>query len=310
MIGIQAISSSIPTRRISNVDSAARFRFDEMFLREKLGIISRADRGEETMIQLSQKAFTKLLAKVAIDPLSIGMICVVTQNPTYGVPHDAAVLHGLLGLADSCASFDISLGCSGYPHALSIATAFMQANKINNGLLFTADSYRDLIDPADRNTALIFGDAATVTLLSDKSKFNIIATRFATRGSLYKSLQIQNARLHMDGLEILRYVLDIVPAQVRDLIEKNGQHLESVDQFLFHPGSRQIIKSLCSELKIDFTTMSSGYETYGNTISSSLPLQLEECFETAGNAVVIAGFGVGLSACSSLLARTKPERQT
>ena len=38
----------------------------------------------------------------------------------------------------------------------------MEANELKNGLLFTADPYSKIIDPMDKNTVLLFGDAATV----------------------------------------------------------------------------------------------------------------------------------------------------
>ena len=50
------------------------------------------------------------------------------------------------------ASFDISLGCSGYVYGLAVATAFMQANGLRSGLLFTADPYSKILDPQDWDT--------------------------------------------------------------------------------------------------------------------------------------------------------------
>ena len=53
--------------------------------------------------------------------------------------------------------------------------------------LFTCDPYSKILDPADKNTALLFGDAATVTLLADEGKsgtppWSPVAFRFRTMG--------------------------------------------------------------------------------------------------------------------------------
>ena len=71
----------------------------------------------------------------------------------------SAVVHGKLGLPERCAAFDISLGCSGYVYALSVVKAFMEAQGLRNGLLFTADPYSKILDPEDKNTVLLFGDS-------------------------------------------------------------------------------------------------------------------------------------------------------
>src|ERR1035438_6305021 len=84
-----------------------------------------------------------------------------------GLPHTSAIVQGKLGLPQNCACFDVALGCSGYVYGLSIIKSFMRDNGMSSGLLFTADPYSKIIDPQDKSTVLLFGDAATASLLED-----------------------------------------------------------------------------------------------------------------------------------------------
>lgn len=65
------------------------------------------------------------------------------------------------------AAFDISLGCSGYVYGIYAMKGFMEAAGLKNGLLITADPYSKIVDPEDRNTTMLFGDAATATWMGE-----------------------------------------------------------------------------------------------------------------------------------------------
>src|SRR5207249_2145275 len=108
---------------------------------------------------------------------------------------------GRLGLPAACACWDVSLGCTGFVHGLAILHAFMSAQGLTNGLLFTADPYSKIVDAHDRNTAMIFGDAATVTWLTSATRETPllvpIAARFHTEGDRAGALENRGGTLHM-----------------------------------------------------------------------------------------------------------------
>ncbi|MBZ5782183.1 ketoacyl-ACP synthase III, partial [Klebsiella aerogenes] len=86
------------------------------------------------------QAVLNLQREHGIDLAKAECLVLVTQNPDgHGLPHTSAVVHQQLNLGSACAVFDISLGCSGYVQALSVAKAFMQAQNMRCGLLVTAD---------------------------------------------------------------------------------------------------------------------------------------------------------------------------
>jgi 3-oxoacyl-[acyl-carrier-protein] synthase III len=308
MIGIHSIASYVPPSSISNYDRRDEFELTDEFIIGKLGVerVSRKAPGDETS-DLCIRAFAALREKVTIDPAQIDCLIVCTQNPDgHGIPHTSAIVQGAIGASDRCAAFDISLGCSGYVYSLAVAKSFMEAQGLRRGLLFTADPYSKILDPSDKNTVLLFGDAATVTLLDDEADALWVPKRFlfSTRGQEGKALQNDSGKLQMNGRAVFNFSATVVPAQIRELLDAEGMGADAIDLFLFHQGSRYIIDSLVKRLGLSPEKVPSNLAAQGNTVSSSIPLLFESFMDNPDvRRVLMSGFGVGLSWASCLVER-------
>jgi 3-oxoacyl-[acyl-carrier-protein] synthase-3 len=306
MIGLHSVASHVPSASISNYGRREEFALTDEFIAEKLGVASVSRMGaDEDTSSLCVQAFHRLQAKVPVSPGDIDCLIVCTQNPDgHGIPHTSAVVHGQIGAGERCASFDISLGCSGYVYALSIARSLMEANGLEQGLLFTADPYSKILNPADKNTALLFGDAATVTLLREDGPWVLKRFLFATRGKEGNALHNRSGRLEMNGRAVFNFSATEVPAQVRALLEAEGIAPADVDLFLFHQGSRYILEALAKRLGLPPDKVPCNLREQGNTVSSSIPLLFERYIhDPAIRRVLMSGFGVGLSWASCLVER-------
>jgi 3-oxoacyl-[acyl-carrier-protein] synthase-3 len=306
MIGIRSIANYVPPDRLSNYDRRDEFGLTDDFIVEKLGVekVSRKAPDEDTSL-LCAKAFAALQGKVAVAPTDIDCLIVCTQNPDgHGIPHTSAVVHGAIGAGDRCAAFDVSLGCSGYVYSLSLAKSFMEANGMKRGLLFTADPYSKILDPADKNTVLLFGDAATVTLLEADALWAPTRFLFGTRGREGGALNNDRGKLEMNGRAVFNFSATVVPGQVKELLQAAGISPDAVDLFLFHQGSRYIVDTLVKRLGLPPAKVPSNLAGQGNTVSSSIPLLFEAYLDdpTIGR-VLMSGFGVGLSWASCLVER-------
>ena len=310
MIGIKAIGTYIPTGRIDNRTRLAGFGTSEEFLQAKLGIDAIARRAaDEDTAELCERAFAALVAESGVTPKDIDCVVVCTQNPHgTGLPHTSAVLHGRLGLPAACACWDISLGCTGFVHGLAIVHAFMTAHGLRNGLLFTADPYSKIVDPADRDTAMIFGDGAAVTWLTratpDEPLLTPIAARFHTEGNRAGALENRAGTLHMDGRAVFRFSATVAPRQIEEMLGDLGLKRDDVSLFLFHQGSRYIVDTIRQRVGIDEARAPLGLATHGNLVSSSIPVMLREYLERRHlSRIVLSSFGVGLAAASCVLER-------
>lgn len=307
MIGIRAIASYIPKERIDNFDRQKAFEIENKFLEKKIGFLSVSRKGanEETS-DMCCAAFESLVRNGNFDSDSVQALVVCTQNPDYSIPHTSAIVHDKLGFGEDCAAFDISLGCSGYIYGLAVIENFMRGVGFTSGLLFTSDPYSKIIDESDRNTALLFGDAATVTHIGTDPIFSFGRFTFGTRGKEHEALICQNGILNMNGRAVFNFSASTIPDDIKKAIRLNDLPINDIDYFLIHPGSKYIVdfikKRLClSDEKTPFKA-----QAYGNTVSSSIPLLLEDVLaDTSAKRVLISGFGVGLSWSTTVLYRQR-----
>ena len=249
--GIENVAYYIPDNYKSNFDFKEKFEIDDHFIIDKIGVqkVSQKLPGEDTS-DLCTKAWEALNLNTTINKDEIDCVIVVTQNPDSNIPHVSAKVHEALDLKENCACFDISLGCSGFVYALSVIEAFIENNNFKKGLLFTADPYSKIIDPDDKNTSLLFGDAASVTLVGAEPLFYSGKYNFGTIGKLHRELTCNNSTLFMNGRSIFDFAARYVPADIKLLLEKNQLNIEDIDLFLFHQGSKYIIDTIVKRLKI------------------------------------------------------------
>jgi 3-oxoacyl-[acyl-carrier-protein] synthase-3 len=305
-IGITAIGTYIPHKRVSNFEKMIKFGVDESFIENKIGIdyTSQKDTSELTS-DLCVKAINELIrnSNVSLDELQC--LIIVTQNPDNdGLPHTSAIVHKKLGINSKCSTFDISLGCSGFVYGIAVIQSFMCLNNFTKGILVTCDPYSEIVNEDDKNTSLLFGDAATATLFTDNPIFKSENFIFGTHSEDLNALESNNRQLFMDGRAVFNFAATQIPKQVRQLVIDSNYEIEQIDLFLFHQGSKYIIDTLVKKIGINPEKAPSNLKNIGNTVSSSIPLLLYEYINNSNIKIVfLSGFGVGLSTASCILRR-------
>jgi 3-oxoacyl-[acyl-carrier-protein] synthase-3 len=290
---------------VSNHERLAQFGVDDDFIRNKIGVdqVAIREEGQETS-DLCVEAVRRLFASTGLQRETVDALVVVTQNPDRSMPHTSAIVHGKLDLAESCLCFDIALGCSGFVYGLAVLHSLMERLGRTHGLLVTADPYSKIVDRSDKNTSLLFGDAAAATLLTAQPRLALQRFTFGTVGKSCESLTCVDGRLCMNGRAIFEFAARYVPSDVSSLLEQEGLSTEDVDRFVFHQGSKYIVDTIRRRLRLDERKAPFRIQDYGNTVSSSIPIILEEELRNPeSRRIVISGFGVGLSWSSALLER-------
>lgn len=326
---IVAITSALPAGTEDADAIAAAVGADPSFITDKVGVSKRHIlAADESGVDLGEQASQKLFKDGNVDPKSIDLLVYVTQTPDYAIPHNSALLAERLGLRPDVAAFDINLGCSGYVYALSVVEHFLAGEGLEVALLVTCDPYSKIIANEDRGTNAVFGDAAAATLMSrSEGRIRLGRCDYGTDGSGYRAL-IREAggaknpplnktggaepvydrdmlRLQMRGREVFDFVMRRVPNSVKRCLEKNSLELESIDRFAFHQGSRQMLLSLTRHMGIPQEKVLINIERYANTVSSTIPMLLEEELQRptggAERLLMVSGFGVGLSWATNVI---------
>ncbi len=302
---VAGIGVYIPESRLDNTARAERFDYDPASLRDKIGVLQTARKapGEETS-DLCVKALENLTHKMgdALDLAEIDLIVVVTQHPDgCGLPHTSAILHGKLNMPKTCFAFDISLGCSGYVSALATVSGHLMAIGGQSALLFTADPYSKSLSEGDKNTSMIFGDAATVTLITPGNSWKIGRFDSGTIGQKADALERDTEGvLRMNGRAVFNFCALNVPPSIHRVLALNCVEMSDIDSFALHPGSKYIVDTISKRLGLP-KPESLACAEYGNTVSSSIPIILNGLERLQNRRIIVSGFGVGLGWASCLL---------
>jgi 3-oxoacyl-[acyl-carrier-protein] synthase-3 len=225
-------------------------------------------------------------------------------------------------LASHCQAFDVSLGCSGYVYGIWLAATLLTAG-CRRVLLLAGDTISRTLDPSDRGTALLFGDAGSATALEKEAGAPRMHFVLGSDGKGASDLVIPGggfrpfvrdarmregfdpAHLFMDGGKVFSFTLAVVPNLVRKTLALAGLQLGDVDAFLLHQANRFMLRHLAKKIGIAPERMPTNIERFGNTSSASIPLLLtsdlaERC-TTGPSRLMMVGFGVGLSWASALV---------
>ena len=189
---------------------------------------------------------SELLERLSWDPETVNGI-LMTQTPNQILPSTACRLQNKLGLSTSSFAFDVNLGCSAYSYGLWLAGSLMSSG-VNRILLLVGDTINQIIDPSDRSTAFLFGDAGTATALEKKGDDNW-QFYLGTDGSGGDYLQASsNQFLTMDGPKVFEFTIQRIPPLVSALDNDLGR---SHDYYLFHQSNKFIINFLRRKCKIE-----------------------------------------------------------
>lgn len=283
--------------------------WDVKTIEEKVGIRKRYISGpEETALTLAIAAGTRTLRDYPDRHLIDGLVY-VTQSPDSNVPATACHLHRELQLSDSCAAFDVNQGCSGFVYGLSIAHALIESCGLSRCLIVCAETYTKYISIHDRTCRPIFSDGASGVVVERHGDGHLGPFFFLTDGRGSENLTLCNDKhvrgretnqaLYMDGPKVLMFTMGAVPRAVQGLLDRAQLKKTDIDIFLFHQASKLVLDNLERLLKVHADKVYRNYVEVGNTVSSTIPIALEQLLANSslqrGATLMMIGFGVGYS---------------
>lgn len=317
--GIAGVVSCLPERQVSNAHFVDQFGGSAVKdVVKMIGVDNRYWTDEKTSTRdLCLKAGQRLLQELDWMPASVDALIFVSQTPDFRLPATACALQADLGLSSACIAFDVNLGCSGYPYALWLGMTMVQTGAAQRVLLAVGDTISKIVDPTDRSTALLFGDAGTMTAIeqaSGQTASFVLGTDgrgasnlIVPRGAFKDHSQLGDPRLlgkasdclYMDGGEIFNFTLKAVPALVNETIELSGISADGHDGFLFHQANMFMLKHLTKKTKLPAEKTPINIDKYGNTSCASIPLLMTSCLKAklrnGSMRLGLFGFGVGYS---------------
>jgi len=267
-----------------------------------------------------------LLKKEDIDAMIL-----VTQSPDYFLPPTSSVIQGKLGLKKDLFCLDINQGCAGFEIGLFQAFFLLEQDEINKVVLLNVDILSQKVSKRDRSSHPLIGDAASVTIIEESEKSNIIYANIKMDGALFDTVIIPaggfktpsnqatskmtedeegNFRsldhLLVKGEVIFNFVQREVPPMIESLLERANITKESVDYYMFHQPNKFTLNKLADKLEIPREKMPSNIlEIFGNSNGPATPISINhnlgDRLTQESFLICLAGFGVGLTWASMLL---------
>ncbi len=321
---IKALSYYLPKQALTNEDLARELSDPNVEKTAgKVGIDVRYIAAEdETAGDMAEQAARNLFQEYSIAPETIDFLILCTESPDYFLPATACVLQHRLGISTNAGAIDFNQGCSGYLYGLALAKGLIAASVAKNILLLTAETYSKHIHPQDKANRILFGDAASATLISNEGFAAIEAFSLGTDGTGENDLIVKTGglrhknalndfaidengsvissdHLYLNGSEIFSFTQEKVPLLVKDILLKNELEQEQIDLFVFHQSNRFMLDFLRKKIKIDENKFYYCLSRFGNTVSSTIPIALKEAMTDntikVSNKILLASYGVGYS---------------
>lgn len=316
-MSVRGVVACIPEKEVRNERDYPWFDAAEIRkITSMAGIKSRRVTADNVCTSdLCVAAGQALLKRLAWDPATVDGLILVTQTPDYVMPSTSCIIQQRLGIPNTCAAFDVGLGCSAYVYGLWLANSLIASGGCRRVLLMTGETPSKFVDPKDRTTALLFGDAGSATALeaSDKTKgptraYYVMrsdgtgANHLIIRGGMFRDRfpeEISEYCVHMDGVQIFDFTRTYVPALIDDVYALSSTTAKDYEYFIFHQANQYLIKFIASKAGVDMAHVPLSIGDFGNTGAASVPLTLALAGtpKTLGSDynVMLLGFGVGLS---------------
>jgi len=320
---ILGTGAAAPKKVLTNQDLESIVDTSDEWIATRTGIKSRhiAEDGETTST-LATEASRRALEMAGVKPEEVDMIVLGTTSPDMIMPNTGALVQKHLGAVNASA-FDIYAACSGFVYALTIADKFVKESPEKKILAIGSELLSSITDWQDRNTCVLFGDAAGAALVSGSSDGDrgILSTHLHSEGCLWELLYIPGGGcvyppsaemaekrdycIRMHGNEVYKHAVRSLTDVAREAMSTNNLKPEDVDLFIPHQANIRIISATARKLSMSMDKVVVTVDQHGNTSAASVPLALDTAVRDGriqrGETVLLEAFGGGFTWGSVLL---------
>jgi len=267
----------------------------------------------ETAIGMAVRACNEVLERENLRVDDLDSVICSTTSPTSVTPSMACqVLNGLSnGRSETMLqAFDINAACSGYLYALQSGYDYLQSTPGGKVLVVTAEVLSPLLDPNDFDTAILFGDATSATILYGEEYFEagqaqLFRPDLSAKGEDGSSLSVPFRRdgyIQMKGKKVFAEAVRSMVASLSRVCQRQGMSVDELDLVVPHQANQRIIDAIQNRIA---PSVYSNIRQHGNTSSSSIPLCLQTVIPatSSGSRIGLCAFGGGFTFGAGILQR-------
>jgi 3-oxoacyl-[acyl-carrier-protein] synthase III len=237
------------------------------------------------------------IARAGITPQDIGLVISGSSIPEYLVPSEASTVAGELGIDVPC--FDLNAACTTYGMQINFLD-MMKPEKLPPYILILNIELTTLgVDFSDRASAVLFGDAASATVVSASVPSQMTFTDCHVFGKPTQWDKIIVPKLgyfSQDGNAVQKFAIVKMTDSLRAV---QASHAGSCARFLFvgHQANFGVLKTTCERTDIREDAHWHNVTQFGNTGCAGAVVVLSQHWEDlqAGDCVAVVLVGGGLS---------------
>lgn len=296
---ILGTGSYVPQKILTNHDLEKMVDTTDQWIVERTGIRERRIAApDEASSDMAAAAGRKALEMAGVKPEEVDLLIVGTISPDMPLPSCAAFVQAKLGL-ERAAAFDISAACAGSLYGLSIADKFISAGQHQRVLVIGVELLSRLVDWTDRNSCVLFGDAAGAMLVGpSQGERGILSTHLHSDGRLAEILCIPGGGsrhptseatvkerlhyVHMNGREVYKVAVRSLSDAFAEALAFNGLRPGDLQHVVAHQANLRILEAVLKRFDIPMSRCWLNLEKYGNTSTASLPMTLDEANRAGG----------------------------
>ena len=313
---ILALGHYAPERRVMNSEIEARLKLEPGWISSRTGIAERRFAADgEALSDLAVNAGEMALARAGFAASRIGLVLLATSTPDHLLPPSAPLVAHRLGCT-SAGAIDMAGACAGFLYALTFADSFVRTHGLPV-LVIAANILSRRTDPMDRNSAILFADAAGAMLIgpSERSNTGVTGVSLAADGAAYDLIRIPagGSRRPFDedvgiadtkmrltqGKTVFTKAVSMMTECSRKALAAAGLQASEIAHFAPHQANARIIAAVQRQLAIPGDKVVSSVALYANSSAATIPLSLslasnERTFLT-GDKLLLCAAGAGLT---------------
>lgn len=309
--------SYVPDEVVTNEHFAGYLDTSDEWITSRSGIKERRRAApDQCTSTLSTLAARQALDDAGMTAKDLDLIICATATGDCPFPSTATFIQAALN-APNAAAFDVGAACAGFLHAMHVAAGFISAGMFERILVVGAETLSRFVDPYERGTAVLFGDAAGAAIVAkaDRDDQGVIYHEMGcdgTRtdhiwvpagGSRMPASETSVAKrlhfMHMRGREVYKFAVNKMQELVDRAFETTGLAPSDLKLLIPHQSNLRIIESFRRKMGLPKEKVAVHIDRFGNTSAASVPMSLDEARRDGtlvpGDLILMIAVGAGLT---------------
>ncbi|MCK9203531.1 MAG: ketoacyl-ACP synthase III [Bacteroidales bacterium] len=312
---ISGIHAWVPPYILNNKELESMVETSDEWIVSRTGIHERHILKGEGLgtSDMGAEAVRGLLEKTGTKPEEIDLLICATVTPDMMFPATANIISDKAGIKNAF-SYDVNAACSGLLFSLVTASKFIETGSCKKVVVVGSDKMSSITDYTNRETCVLFGDAAGAILLEPTTEeVGIMDSILQTDGSgrvhlhmkaggsikpsSHETVDAKEHFIYQEGQPVFKFAVTKMADIAAEIMERNNLSSKDISYLVPHQANLRIIEATARRMGVGKEQVMINIGRYGNTTSATIPLCLWEWENKLkkGDNIILAAFGGGFT---------------